>query len=138
MFCTPRSDIIQSFHNSAIPPAQLQIPNPMQLESGKDASKKAFTASNKPRCPNPVCKGRQFSTDSNLLRHEREQHGPKRNYTCELCNAGFSRSTAKNNHRKNGACRIDDKGQMDRGGSATRQDPQKRKRYVTRARRKIN
>jgi hypothetical protein len=48
----------------------------------------------KPQCWDHGCNGRQFSTYSNLLRHQREKSGKSTVSTCPRCGAQFTRTTA--------------------------------------------
>ncbi|KAK1981031.1 hypothetical protein LZ30DRAFT_593587 [Colletotrichum cereale] len=52
----------------------------------------------KPQCWEHGCNGRQFSTFSNLLRHQREKSGQAAKVTCPKCGATFTRTTARNSH----------------------------------------
>jgi hypothetical protein len=52
----------------------------------------------KPQCWEHGCKGRQFSTFSNLLRHQREKSGVACISTCPHCGAEFTRTTLRNRH----------------------------------------
>ena len=56
------------------------------------------------RCRQGTCKGKIFSTFSNLLRHEREIHGKSAKVPCTLCGAKFTRTTARNTHQRKGVC----------------------------------
>ncbi|KAF4122400.1 hypothetical protein GMORB2_7392 [Geosmithia morbida] len=59
----------------------------------------------KPRCWEHGCNGRQFSTFSNLLRHQREKSGQAAKASCPNCGAEFTRTTARNGHILHGKCR---------------------------------
>lgn len=63
----------------------------------------------KPQCWEHGCNGRQFSTFSNLLRHQREKSGSAMKATCPHCGTEFTRTTARNGHMYSGKC----KGQFD-------------------------
>ena len=52
----------------------------------------------KPQCWEHGCNGREFSTFSNLLRHQREKSGPAAKSYCPKCCAEFTRTTARNGH----------------------------------------
>ncbi|KAK2059294.1 hypothetical protein LY76DRAFT_512370 [Colletotrichum caudatum] len=54
----------------------------------------------KPQCWEHGCKGRQFSTQSNLRRHQREKSGQVTKATCPICGIEFTRTTARNVHLK--------------------------------------
>ncbi|PNY24919.1 Uncharacterized protein TCAP_05142 [Tolypocladium capitatum] len=59
----------------------------------------------KPRCWEHGCNGRQFSTFSNLLRHQREKSGQAVKATCPNCGAEFTRTTARNGHLLHDKCK---------------------------------
>ncbi len=59
---------------------------------------KVIEPRNKPQCWEHGCNGRQFSTFSNLLRHQREKSGKANKSTCPRCGAEFTRTTAMNGH----------------------------------------
>ncbi|KAM3444802.1 hypothetical protein NHJ13734_000992 [Beauveria thailandica] len=59
----------------------------------------------KPRCWEHGCNGRQFSTFSNLLRHQREKSGQAAKSTCPNCGAEFTRTTARNGHMLHDKCK---------------------------------
>ncbi|USP73249.1 uncharacterized protein yc1106_00523 [Curvularia clavata] len=59
----------------------------------------------KPQCWEHGCNGRQFSTFSNLLRHQREKSGTASKSTCPRCGAEFTRTTARNGHMAHDKCK---------------------------------
>lgn len=59
----------------------------------------------KPRCWDHGCSGREFSTFSNLLRHQREKAGTASKSCCPHCGAEFTRTTARNSHARLAKCR---------------------------------
>lgn len=59
----------------------------------------------KPRCWEHGCNGRQFSTFSNLLRHQREKSGQATKASCPNCGAEFTRTTARNGHLLHDKCK---------------------------------
>ncbi|KAJ3947745.1 Chromosome alignment-maintaining phosphoprotein 1, partial [Colletotrichum fioriniae] len=59
----------------------------------------------KPQCWEHGCNGRQFSTFSNLLRHQREKSGQATKATCPNCGAEFTRTTARNGHLLHDKCK---------------------------------
>ncbi|KAM3086591.1 hypothetical protein ACMFMF_000538 [Clarireedia jacksonii] len=59
----------------------------------------------KPQCWDHGCNGRQFSTFSNLLRHQREKSGVASKSTCPNCGAEFTRTTARNGHMAHEKCK---------------------------------
>ncbi|KAL4817304.1 hypothetical protein BDW67DRAFT_33805 [Aspergillus spinulosporus] len=60
----------------------------------------------KPRCFDHGCNGREFSTFSNLLRHQREKSGVVAKAECPSCGAVFTRTTARNIHVAQGKCKA--------------------------------
>lgn len=56
------------------------------------------------RCWDHGCNGRQFSTRSNLLRHQIEKGKARPNFKCPTCGAFFSRTTARNQHVAKKSC----------------------------------
>ncbi|KAL8804939.1 MAG: hypothetical protein Q9182_002249 [Xanthomendoza sp. 2 TL-2023] len=59
----------------------------------------------KPQCFDHGCNGRQFSTFSNLLRHQREKSGTATKSYCPRCGAEFTRTTARNGHMAHDKCK---------------------------------
>lgn len=59
----------------------------------------------KPQCWDHGCNGRQFSTFSNLLRHQREKSGVSSKPFCPKCGAEFTRTTARNGHMAHEKCK---------------------------------
>ncbi|TVY47154.1 hypothetical protein LOCC1_G002591 [Lachnellula occidentalis] len=59
----------------------------------------------KPQCWEHGCNGRQFSTFSNLLRHQREKSGAAAKSSCPNCGAEFTRTTARNGHMAHEKCK---------------------------------
>lgn len=59
----------------------------------------------KPQCWEHGCNGRQFSTFSNLLRHQREKSGQAAKASCPDCGAEFTRTTARNGHLLHQKCK---------------------------------
>lgn len=59
----------------------------------------------KPQCWEHGCNGRQFSTFSNLLRHQREKSGQATKASCPNCGAEFTRTTARNGHLLHDKCK---------------------------------
>ncbi|OIW35620.1 hypothetical protein CONLIGDRAFT_65018 [Coniochaeta ligniaria NRRL 30616] len=59
----------------------------------------------KPQCWEHGCNGRQFSTFSNLLRHQREKSGHAAKASCPNCGAEFTRTTARNGHLLHDKCK---------------------------------
>lgn len=58
----------------------------------------------RPQCWEHGCNGRQFSTFSNLLRHQREKSGTATKSYCPRCGAEFTRTTARNGHLAHDKC----------------------------------
>jgi len=86
-------------------PAARRFP-PVQtpLESSP-AEIEIMPARPKPQCWDHGCNGRQFSTFSNLLRHQREKSGSAMKAVCPYCGTEFTRTTARNGHMSGGKCK---------------------------------
>ncbi|QIX00287.1 hypothetical protein AMS68_005804 [Peltaster fructicola] len=69
----------------------------------------------KPQCWDHGCNGRQFSTFSNLLRHQREKSGTAQKSYCPKCGAEFTRTTARNGHLAHDKCTKGRRLSEDRG-----------------------
>ncbi|KAM0717424.1 hypothetical protein Q7P37_007276 [Cladosporium fusiforme] len=77
------------------------MPKPM---AGGDAAMRVLNQRPKPQCWEHGCNGRQFSTFSNLLRHQREKSGTASKSYCPRCGAEFTRTTARNGHLQHDKC----------------------------------
>ena len=71
---------------------------------GSDSSIRVLNQRPKPQCWEHGCNGRQFSTFSNLLRHQREKSGTAAKSYCPKCGAEFTRTTARNGHLAHDKC----------------------------------
>ncbi|KAH9819833.1 hypothetical protein Tdes44962_MAKER00822 [Teratosphaeria destructans] len=71
---------------------------------GGDSSIRVLNQRPKPQCWDHGCNGRQFSTFSNLLRHQREKSGSAAKSYCPKCGAEFTRTTARNGHLAHDKC----------------------------------
>ena len=87
---------------SALPSNFPPIPQP--LESTQNEPDAAGNRQ-KPQCWDHGCNGRQFSTFSNLLRHQREKSGTASKARCPHCGTEFTRTTARNGHLYGGKCK---------------------------------
>lgn len=72
---------------------------------GNGVMPKLITGRPKPQCWEHGCNGRQFSTFSNLLRHQREKSGTAAKSYCPRCGAEFTRTTARNGHMQHEKCK---------------------------------
>ncbi|KIW15587.1 hypothetical protein PV08_05635 [Exophiala spinifera] len=79
-------------------------PVPSTLESSP-AESEIMPSRPKPQCWDHGCNGRQFSTFSNLLRHQREKSGSATKAICPHCGTEFTRTTARNGHMSGGKCK---------------------------------
>ena len=77
----------------------------VQLGTEDPAAVRVVTARPKPQCWEHGCNGRQFSTFSNLLRHQREKSGTAAKSECPRCGAVFTRTTARNGHLAHDKCK---------------------------------
>lgn len=71
---------------------------------GSEQSIRVLNQRPKPQCWEHGCNGRQFSTFSNLLRHQREKSGTAAKSYCPKCGAEFTRTTARNGHLAHDKC----------------------------------
>lgn len=77
------------------------MPKPI---GGGEAAMRVLNQRPKPQCWEHGCNGRQFSTFSNLLRHQREKSGTASKSYCPRCGAEFTRTTARNGHLQHDKC----------------------------------
>jgi len=83
-----------------------QVPPPMGPgPHDPNGQVRVVTPKPKPQCWEHGCNGRQFSTFSNLLRHQREKSGQAAKATCPNCGAEFTRTTARNGHLLHDKCK---------------------------------
>lgn len=69
-----------------------------------DSQVRVINQKPKPQCWEHGCNGREFSTFSNLLRHQREKSGTAAKSYCPKCGAEFTRTTARNGHLAHEKC----------------------------------
>lgn len=86
----PNVQMVQSIHHNQIP-SKIKAP-----DAGGNV--RVVYSRPKPHCWEHGCKGRRFSTFSNLLRHQREKSGVAAKSTCPNCGTEFTRTTARNEH----------------------------------------
>ncbi|KAJ5671847.1 hypothetical protein N7507_000974 [Penicillium longicatenatum] len=81
--------------------------SPPESLHGSDNERQVRVVSSRPRpqCWDHGCNGREFSTFSNLLRHQREKSGVVAKAECPVCGAVFTRTTARNIHVAQGKCK---------------------------------
>lgn len=110
-FCTRRSN---SYHTTAGPnvgipmrPATYVSANNSRHASPTEPESqvRVIESRPKPQCWDHGCNGREFSTFSNLLRHQRERSGAAAKSECPHCGAVFTRTTARNTHIAQGKCK---------------------------------
>lgn len=114
--------------SSQSPPSQQLLPSigmtiqqfpPVQLTlESSPANIEVVRSRPKPQCWEHGCNGRQFSTFSNLLRHQREKSGHAMKALCPHCGTEFTRTTARNGHMFGGKC----KGKLDDEASIPTQE----------------
>lgn len=88
------------------PVASQQYPRPAQPAPLAGAPLQVVDRAKKPQCWEHGCNGREFSTFSNLLRHQREKSGTAAKSYCPHCGAEFTRTTARNGHMEHGKCKT--------------------------------
>ncbi|PGH01703.1 hypothetical protein AJ80_08970 [Polytolypa hystricis UAMH7299] len=76
------------------------------LSPGPDDQVRVVNSRPKPQCWDHGCNGREFSTFSNLLRHQREKAGTAAKCECPHCGTVFTRTTARNGHLAQGKCKA--------------------------------
>lgn len=79
--------------------------SPVRFSQNHGVSMRVTTPRPKPQCWEHGCNGRQFSTFSNLLRHQREKSGQCNKPACPKCGAEFTRTTARNGHMAHEKCK---------------------------------
>ena len=91
------------------PPPSAPLPNLSSNQSSGPQSSgvmpRILNSRPKPQCWEHGCNGRQFSTFSNLFRHQREKSGTAAKSTCPRCGAEFTRTTARNGHMAHEKCK---------------------------------
>ncbi|KAI9671615.1 MAG: hypothetical protein M1829_004620 [Trizodia sp. TS-e1964] len=100
---TPSSVASERGKASPYPPSSA---NGSPNSSSSEGQVRVITPRPKPRCWDHGCNGRQFSTFSNLLRHQREKSGTSTKSYCPRCGAEFTRTTARNGHMRHEKCRM--------------------------------
>ncbi|CAG8892536.1 unnamed protein product [Penicillium egyptiacum] len=91
-------------------PPSMTAPEPMcsspESAAATDSDPaRALNLRPRPQCWDHGCNGREFSTFSNLLRHQREKSGVVAKAECPICGAVFTRTTARNIHVAQGKCK---------------------------------
>lgn len=96
---------------------QNSLPTPAPLESSREEFR-GSAARPKPQCFEHGCNGREFSTFSNLLRHQRERSGNASKSVCPHCGTKFTRTTARNGHLTSGKCKGKSDGESGSGSDS--------------------
>jgi hypothetical protein len=93
-------------HLPSVPPmSQNSFALPAGSALANPDSMRVLAPRPKPQCFDHGCNGRQFSTFSNLLRHQREKSGSASKAICPHCGTEFTRTTARNGHVSGGKCK---------------------------------
>ncbi|KAK2790136.1 hypothetical protein FQN53_000377 [Emmonsiellopsis sp. PD_33] len=79
---------------------------PYSVSPGPEDQVRVVNSRPKPQCWDHGCNGREFSTFSNLLRHQREKAGTATKSECPHCGTVFTRTTARNGHLAQGKCKA--------------------------------
>lgn len=95
-------DGVQDDPGQATQTVEHSVPDPGNVGTNETAADTTTAAST--RCWDHGCNGRQFSTRSNLLRHQIEKGKARPNFKCPTCGAFFSRTTARNQHVAKNSC----------------------------------
>ncbi|KAJ5089961.1 hypothetical protein N7532_008645 [Penicillium argentinense] len=109
----PEAQPIPSSHNSSISSQTSSMMHDSIYSASEPATAQPDTAQElhvmssrpRPQCWDHGCNGREFSTFSNLLRHQREKSGVVAKAECPVCGAVFTRTTARNIHVAQGKCK---------------------------------
>ncbi|KAJ5168725.1 uncharacterized protein N7482_004319 [Penicillium canariense] len=80
-------------------------PDSIATGDSKERPLRVLSSRPRPQCWDHGCNGREFSTFSNLLRHQREKSGVVAKAECPVCGAVFTRTTARNIHVAQGKCK---------------------------------
>ncbi|ODH45104.1 hypothetical protein ACO22_00399 [Paracoccidioides brasiliensis] len=90
-----------------VPAAQVDgIGTPYSVSPTPEDQIRIVNSRAKPQCWDHGCNGREFSTFSNLLRHQREKAGTATKSECPHCGTVFTRTTARNGHLAQGKCKA--------------------------------
>lgn len=102
----PSSQLYASSHSQYPPPPFVgsNAAEPPSKRHSGEGSIRVLNQRPKPQCWEHGCNGRQFSTFSNLLRHQREKSGSASKSYCPRCGAEFTRTTARNGHLAHDKC----------------------------------
>ena len=85
---------------------QSRLPRPSpDLSSTLTTDQTVSKVPPKPVCWDHGCNGRQFSTFSNLLRHQRAKAGISNKPCCPRCGAEFTRVSARDGHMQHDKCK---------------------------------
>lgn len=100
------TQLYASSHNVNYPPPFVgsSVNEVLSKPLDSDPSIRLLNVRPKPQCWEHGCNGRQFSTFSNLLRHQREKSGTATKSYCPKCGAEFTRTTARNGHLAHDKC----------------------------------
>ncbi|KAJ5173202.1 hypothetical protein N7492_005795 [Penicillium capsulatum] len=102
--------IPSSHHSSMSSQASSLITEPVfspseSVPADNEHQVRVMSSRPRPQCWDHGCNGREFSTFSNLLRHQREKSGVVAKAECPICGAVFTRTTARNIHVAQGKCK---------------------------------
>lgn len=106
-FASPPTTASQLYHaptSFSYPPPQQPGSNTRHSISRTESQVRVLNSKPKPQCWEHGCNGREFSTFSNLLRHQREKSGTAQKSYCPKCGAEFTRTTARNGHLAHEKC----------------------------------
>ncbi|KAI5204799.1 hypothetical protein E4T39_03466 [Aureobasidium subglaciale] len=107
-FATPAVQASQSLfpatQSYSYPPSQSINARQQVPRTSTDSQLRVGSQKPKPQCWEHGCNGREFSTFSNLLRHQREKSGTAAKSYCPKCGAEFTRTTARNGHLAHEKC----------------------------------
>ncbi|KAJ5983950.1 hypothetical protein N7481_006049 [Penicillium waksmanii] len=101
----PDQPLMASSHTSSMMHDPIYSHDSVNAASNKEQQLHAMGSRPRPQCWDHGCNGREFSTFSNLLRHQREKSGVVAKAECPVCGAVFTRTTARNIHVAQGKCK---------------------------------
>ena len=103
----PSSSAATQLPSISLPASSSYSPSPASSMDNAEGIR-ILASRPKPQCFDHGCNGRQFSTFSNLLRHQREKSGSATKAVCPHCGTEFTRTTARNGHLYGGKCKGKD------------------------------
>ena len=101
---TPPPSLQETINIASTEPCRLSKPDGALSFSGNSNDDAPVNSHVKPRCWDHGCNGREFSSRSNFVRHKKEREGEAAKVLCPLCDAVFSRASARDTHLTKQSC----------------------------------